>query len=372
MKPRVHCFRRGLWLAALVGSLPLPGADILRLIGVHEPGLASSEDSPRLGGLSGLDYEASTDRWVAISDDKSEHGPARGYVLKIDYDQAGVSAVTVTGMVPLRRPDSSAYPAADEPDFESIRLDPNGNGFWHTDEGSARTGRPPFVRHATMGGRFVADLTLPAMFDLLPGQQAGLRPNLAFEGLAFSADGQSLWLAAEGPLWQDGPVASVAAGTLTRLSRLDRAGRLLAQYAYPLGPVPIAPAVGKLADNGVAEILALAENRLLVLERSGRQDEAGVWHFTARLFKADCAGATDVRAVPALAGAAVRPAAKRLLFDFSAPGLPPVDNLEGVSFGRKLANGHDTLVFISDDNFNANQTTQVWVFEVLPSKSAQP
>lgn len=339
---------------------------------MNELGHASSEDSPRLGGLSGLDYDAKHDRWLAISDDKSEHGPARMHAVKIDYDQNGVSAATVAGAVPLLRPDGSTYPVADEPDFESIRLDPNGNGLWHTDEGSARKGRPPFVRHATMNGKSLADLTLPAMFDFLPGQQAGLRPNLAFEGLAFSVDGQSLWLAVEGPLWQDGPVASVAAGALTRLSRMDRAGRLLAQYAYPLGPVPIAPAVGKLADNGVAEILALAENRLLVLERSGRQDEAGVWHFTARLFEADCAGATDVRAVPALAGAGVRPAAKRLLFDFSAPGLPPVDNLEGVSFGRKLANGHDTLVFISDDNFNANQTTQVWVFEVLPAKPAQP
>ncbi len=342
------------------------GAGSLRLIGRVMLPAAVSTGGAVLGGLSGVDYDAATDRWLAVSDDKSEHGPARVYALKIDYDGARVSAAMLAEVIPLRQPDGSIYPRNVAPDFEALRIDPRDGSLWYTNEGSEELGLPPFVRHAGREGGHVAELAHPAMFAFVPGHPAGLRRNLTFEGLAFAPDGNSLWLAVEGPLWQDGPVPTTEAGAHTRLTRLARDGRLLTQHAYPLGPVPFTPAPGKLADNGVSEILALTENRLLVLERSGRQDEAGRWHFTARLFEADCTHATEIGARPALAGADIRPATKRLVFDFSAAGLPPVDNLEGVSFGRKLANGHATLVLISDDNFNPNQTTQLWVFEILP------
>ena len=337
----------------------------LRLIGQAVLPAAVSAGGVVLGGLSGLDYDAAADRWLAVSDDRSEHGPARAYALTIDYDGAGVAAAQVTGVIPLRQPDGSLYPRDAAPDFEALRIDPRDNSLWYASEGSEELGRPPFVRHASREGGHVAEPAHPAMFAFVPGQPAGLRRNLTFEGLAFAPDGNSLWLAVEGPLWQDGPVPTTEAGALTRLTRLARDGRMLAQYAYPLGPIPFAPAPGRLADNGVSEILALAESRLLVLERSGRQDEAGRWHFTVRLFEVDCTHATETGARPALAGADIRPATKRLVFDFAA-GLPPVDNLEGLAFGRKLANGHATLVLVSDDNFNPNQTTQLWVFEIMP------
>jgi hypothetical protein len=319
----------------------------------------------RLGGLSGLDYDAVADRWLAVSDDKSEHGPARAYALKIDYDQGGASAAAAEEVVPLRHPDGSTYPPEAAPDFESLRIDPRDGSLWYASEGSKERGLPPFVRHAGRAGDYLADLPHPPLFAYLPDRGLGLRRNLAFEGLAFAPDGNSLWLAAEGPLKQDGPVPTTTGGALTRLTRLGRDGTMLAQYAYPLSPVPLAPAPGKLADNGVSEILALADDRLLVLERSGRQDEAGVWHFTARIFEADFSGATEISDRPALAGDGICPVAKHLVFDFATAGLPPVDNLEGIAWGRKLPNGHETLVLVSDDNFNAHQTTQLWVFEIL-------
>lgn len=322
-----------------------------------------------LGGLSGLDYDAAADRWLAVSDDKSEHGPARAYRLKIDYDQNGVSAAVATEVVPLRRPDGSTYPPEAAPDFESLRIDPRDGSLWYTSEGSEERGLPPFVRRAGPAGEYRDELPHLRRFAYSPCRGLGLRRNWAFEGLAFAPDGNSLWLAVEGPLKQDGPVPTTTGGALTRLTRLGRDGTVLAQYAYPLSPVPLAPAEGKLADNGVSEILALTDDRLLVLERSGRQDEAGVWQFTARLFEADCTGATEIGDRPALAGDGICPLAKHLVFDFAAAGLPPVDNLEGVAWGRKLPNGHATLVLVSDDNFNAHQTTQLWVFEILPASN---
>lgn len=360
--------RLALWVVAGLGAVGLlPAATELRLIGVVELSRASRPDGTHLGGLSGLDYDATTDRWLAVSDDKSEHGPARAYRLKIDYDESGVSGAVATEVVPLRRPDGSTYPPETAPDFESLRIDPRDGSLWYASEGSEERGLPPFVRRAGPAGDHRDELPHLHRFAYSTCRGLGLRRNLAFEGLAFARDGNSLWLAVEGPLKQDGPVPTTTGGALTRLTRLGRDGTVLAQYAYPLSPVPLAPAEGKLADNGVSEIFALTDDRLLVLERSGRQDEAGVWRFTARLFEADCAGATEIGDRPALAGDGICPLAKHLVFDFTAAGLPPVDNLEGIAWGRKLPNGHATLVLVSDDNFNAHQTTQLWVFEILPA-----
>jgi hypothetical protein len=360
----------GLALAGRLGAAGEVGA--LRLIGRGLLPATASAGGAVLGGLSGLDYDAATDRWLAVSDDKAEHGPARCYVLQIDYDAAGLSAARVTDVIPLRQPDGRLYSHEAAPDFEALRLDPRDGSLWYASEGNEELGRPPFIRRANREGGYLAEPSLPPMLAFVPGQSTGLRRNLTFEGLAFAPDGNSLWLAVEGPLWQDGPLPTLETGALTRLTRLARDGRLLAQYAWPLGPIPLAPAPGRLADNGVSEILALSDDRLLVLERSGRQDEAGRWHFTARLFEADVGNATEVGARLALTGADIQPATKRLVFDFATAVGPAVDNLEGLSFGRKLANGHATLVLVSDDNFSANQSTQLWVFEILPANPIRP
>lgn len=39
-----------------------------------------------------------------------------------------------------------------------------------------------------------------------------------------------------------------------------------------------------------------------------------------------------------------------------------------MSWGPTLANGHRSLVLISDDNFSADEVTQLLAFEVLPRR----
>ena len=41
------------------------------------------------------------------------------------------------------------------------------------------------------------------------------------------------------------------------------------------------------------------------------------------------------------------------------------DNIEGVTFGPTLPNGHKTLLFVSDNNFTAIEKTQLLLFEVI-------
>jgi hypothetical protein len=70
-----------------------------------------------------------------------------------------------------------------------------------------------------------------------------------------------------------------------------------------------------------------------------------------------------------LQGAAYQPAKKRLILNLNESNLPYVDNLEGIAWGPLLANGHNSLVLVSDNNFNATQVTQLLAFEVIPKQA---
>ena len=138
------------------------------------------------------------------------------------------------------------------------------------------------------------------------------------------------------------------------------------EIATTLGAIPAAPGQGKYADNGISEMLSVGPTRLLTLERSGVENDAGVFHTYVRIYEIDTRGATDVSSLPTLAGATFQPVSKRLVLDLNAINLPAVDNLEGMAFGPVLPNGHASLVLISDDNFSNKQVTQLLVFEVIP------
>jgi hypothetical protein len=201
--------------------------------------------------------------------------------------------------------------------------------------------------------------------------ERGPRGNAVFEGLAFTPGGDRVAVIMEGALFQDGPLATVASGTVSRLTLYDAAtGEAVAQYAYPVEPVQVEPVPPTgFSVNGPDEILALTDSRFLVLERSF---SVGVIGNQVRLYEIDLDGATDVLATAALAGAAYTPVKKRLVLDFGtlAADLGGIANLEGMTFGPKLAGGHASLVVVADDNFptadSQTDRNQILVFEVLP------
>jgi hypothetical protein len=354
--------------AACVAPPRTAGTASLRFIGEQRIAHRHALHGTIVGGLSGLDYNARRRTWILASDDRSEHGPARFYAARFDLDAAGFRSVTLDGVHLFRQPDGSTYPAPPTvrelggavPDIEAIRFDPVDASIWYASEGDPAR---PLVRHADASGAWRATLPLPAMFTGQPGASVGARSNLGVEGLAFAPDGQSLWLAMEAPLFQDGPLADRQHGAVVRLTQVDRSGQMLAQHAYPLDPVAAAAAPGRFSDNGVADVLVFDAHHLLVLERSGVQDASGAFRFHIRLYLAPLAGAADVRAVAAL-GPTVRPLRKRLFLDVNAAGLPQVDNIEGMAWGPALPNGHRSLVLVSDDNFSEEQVTQLLAFEV--------
>lgn len=342
----------------------------LRLIGTQSIPHAQAFQQTTVGGLSGIDYDPRTGQWLLISDDRSDHGPARWYTARLEYDGQRFTGATLTGMTALRQADGAPYSSrlrgGRVPDAETVRIDPLDGSVWYASEGDRVLMLDPVVRQTAKDGRLLGEVPTSPMFQVRLFGHQGPRNNLSYEGLTFAADGQSLWVAMEGPLVQDGEPPTPQAGALARFTQYDRGGKLLRQVAYPIDPIPARPGAGRYADNGVSEILALDAARLLVLERSAVQASDGSFSNYVRLYVADLTQATDVASLASLADAKVQATAKRLVLDLNTLGLARLDNFEGLAWGPKLANGNDTLVLVSDDNFNPAQQTLLLAFEVLP------
>ncbi|MDA8454818.1 esterase-like activity of phytase family protein [Acidovorax sp. GBBC 3334] len=344
----------------------------VRLIGEQRVANTLQVDGTLVGGLSGIDFDPRSNTWVLLSDDRSDKNPARFYVARLQYDLSSFAPVEFVRGTALRQADGSTYAgrataAAGQtvPDPEAVRVDPRDGSLWWTSEGDRNLGLDPFVVHADAGGRAIAALPLPSAFKVSPTAQAGTRNNAAFEGLTLAADGETLWAGMEAPLYQDGPLPTPTAGATTRLLQYSRAEGVLRQLAYPLDPIQGTPAAGKNGDNGLSEMLAVDGDRFLVLERSGVQGSDDRYRMDIRLYEVDTRGASDVAGIASLASAPFTPVRKRLVAHLNRLGLPTVDNIEGMAWGPRLANGHRSLVLVSDNNFSDTQVTQFLAFEVV-------
>ncbi|APO67709.1 phytase-like protein [Rhizobium gallicum] len=317
------------------------------------------ENGVEFGGISGLDFDAATGHYIAISDDRSEKGPARFYELAVDVDGAGLKGVAVVKQVTLK--DKNGEPFARRTvDPESIRL--GRDGIYWGSEGDGKALIAPFVRVASQDGAFMREFKLPEGFAPTADKSTGIRDNLAFEDLAIAPSGD-VFVAIEAALYQDGPAASLVNGSLARIIRYDgTTGEPKAQYVYRISPIPQAAAkAGGGNDNGMSEIIALDGHRLLAVERSYAQ---GVGN-NAKIFMIDLDGATDVSAIASLAKTDQRvvPVRKSQVLDLRAAGLVP-DNIESMAIG-KAKDGSDALILGSDNNFSTSQKTQFYVFKIL-------
>jgi hypothetical protein len=340
----------------------------VRLIGEQLLANDLKVDGFVVGGLSGVDYDPATGTWYFLSDDRAA---SRFHTAELKYDATSFASIQIRSSVTLKDASGKPYvntdptPGAVIADPESLRVDPQDGALWWGSEGDRGKSLDPFVAKMGKDGQVVASLPSTPMFKMFPTEDKGSRNNATFEALSFSADGKSLWVGMEAPIYEDGPLPTVSSGAVSRFTQYDRAGALLRQVAYPIDALPAAPAAGKSADNGVSEMLAINDHQFLVIERSGVQGADGNYVNYIRLYEIDMTGATDVHAMPSLAGADYKPVSKRLVLDLNTLGLKKLDNIEGMTWGPKLANGHDTLVLVSDNNFNAaSQITQVLAFEV--------
>lgn len=289
---------------------------------IEDPGQGPVALAPGPAGaheLSGLSW-AGGDRYAAVSDDDG-----RLYWLRVAVDPATarITAAAVEGSLPL----------AQSSDLEGVALAPGGGAVAVSDEVG------PAVREYRLpDGALQRTAALPPVF-------ATLRYNLGFEALTRDASG-NLWTANEEALKVDGPTSTAEQGTLVRLLRLDGDLRPTGQWAYRTDPVAGTKLLSE-HGTGLSAMAALPDGRLLVLERSFGSEGLRI-----RLYAVDVAGATDVSALPALAGATVVPAAKHLLWQRASLR----DNFEGMAIGPPLADGSRALLLVSDDGHNLSQS----------------
>jgi hypothetical protein len=321
----------------------------------------------KFGGISGLTYDAARARYYALSDDRSQHAPARFYTLTIDLGDGRLDAgdVVITDVTTLRDASGAPFPALSL-DPEGIALAPSGTTVWVSSEGDADAAVAPFVREFRLSdGRQVRALPLPAR--CLPAPTRGIRQNLAFESLALTPDGRYLVTGTENALQQDGPACGITDASLSRILFYDLARAVLVrEVVYRVEPVPTPPVPpGSFANNGLVELLATdGAGTFLALERAF---STGVGT-DVRLYEVRTQSALDVQGIEALAGGGApfdvgRAVAKRELLNIGALGIVP-DDLEALTFGPSLSRGRRLLILASDDNFNAAQVTQFLAFAV--------
>jgi hypothetical protein len=183
--------------------------------------------------------------------------------------------------------------------------------------------------------------------------------------MSFADNYKTVFVNVEEPLYEDGLRADLADNnTYIRILKFDAATKKnSAQYAYKLEPVayPANPSTA-FKINGVPDILSIGNNKLLVIERSF---SSGRLPCTIKVFIAGLDSATNIKQVPSLTkNNNFVPVTKKLLLNMDTLGIY-TDNIEGVTFGPTLPNGHKTLLFISDNNFNFIEKTQLLLFEVL-------
>jgi hypothetical protein len=186
--------------------------------------------------------------------------------------------------------------------------------------------------------------------------QQGVVDDSGFESLTidpetFSPGGLDpfrLFTATEAPLIQDVDSEQASKLRLLHYIIVDKTPQLVSENLYTLDQVPMT------ILNGLTELVTVGGGQFLSLERS-----FGLAGYGARIYQVAVGAATDTSRINSFQGAKtmVEPVRKKLLLDLSELGIP-LYNLEGMTLGPRLPDGSQSVVLVSDDNFDEAQQTQ--------------
>jgi hypothetical protein len=340
---------------------------------LHEYQLPEQEfASTPVGGLSAIVYDRDRDRYYVLSDDRSDLAPARFYTLKIDID-----------------PGKSGTPKFERVDVESVQflrnaqgefyakgtIDPEGMAIatsktaYVSSEGVTRSNIPAFINEFDLEtGKWQQSLPMPSRYLPADREEAprGIDDNLGFESLTLvkesPGDPYRVFAATESALVQDKQNSSdpkdKIQGAKSRLLHYLVGGGptvIVSEHLYPVEPAP------SNGINGLTEILAIDRGgHFLSLERDFRGLKFG-----AKLFQIATGSASDISSLPSLKGSTVniKPIRKQLLLDLDKLGIR-LDNLEGMTLGPLLADGSQSLILVSDNNFQEAQVNQFLLFRL--------
>ena len=294
-----------------------------------------------MSGVTFLGSTGSNHHFAAVQDS----GNQLALFDVIFTNDGSISSATATGDVSL----------APGFDFEGIAFtNPSRNSVYISEETT------PTVREYDLSsGNMLQVLSMPAVFEHIRG-------NRGLESLTRTVGGTVMWTANEESLTVDGPAATTTGGTVVRLQQLlvdDDSVVPAAQYAYDVSPVHDVGFAGQ-QQSGLTDLVALPDGTVLTLERSFAALASPT--YLGRIYQIDFSSATDISQLPltaSLAGQIFTPVDKQLLASFVVGSSG--ENLEGLTLGPRLANGHWTLLGVVDDGGPFSNNT-VASFEISP------
>ena len=277
------------------------------------------------GNYSGI-TPMGNDRYAVVND-KSEDG---FFVFHIDVDSVTgrIRSVTNEGFRP------SGQPSRDQ---EGIAFQPHTRTIYISGEADNQ-----ILEYTLEGQRTGRSLQVPASYG-------SLGHNYGLESLCYDADAHRFYTISERPAEGD---------SLLRLTSFDEAGHVLRQYAYALDNVR--PKRRGVLVNGVSELCAVGEGRLLVLERTIRVPRLKIGSYVeCRLYEV-CPSADECLQ-------------KKHLYTFRTK-LNLVRrnyaNYEGLCVARRLADGSLLLLLIADSQNQYRGILRDWLKTLIVRKTA--
>ena len=348
-------------------------APSLKLWSVIEIPFDKTFQNTKVGGLSGIDYDKKNALYYLICDDRSVYNNSRFYTAKIPLFENKIQSIDFQSVIILKNESRTAFgnwnsTPTTSTDPEDIRFNPKTNTLIWSSEGARIITREkqilqnPSLNSMDLKGNFLNTFTLPENLKMQQ-EEKGPRNNGTLEGIAFDSKFKTIYSHTEEPLFEDGDQANASKGGLIRLYQFDtKTKKNTAQFGYKLEPIALEPnPKGSFAVNGVSAIQYYGKNQLLVIERSY---STGTQACTVKVFLCDLNNATNVTDYPSLQNQKFKLASKKLILNMDDLGIF-IDNVEGITFGPKLANGNQSIIFVSDNNFSDKQKTQVFLFEVV-------
>ncbi len=364
-----------------------PGAGAFRLKQDPEGRIWTITDrGPAIDCNEEKDFIGTEDKQICLPERRGKIYPLPGFAPSIySVDISAEGAARFTQMIPVKG--KSGKPVSGIPnalansrvenayalDGRQLDLDPSGiepggivklsdGTFWITDEFA------PSVLEVAQDGTILrrivpvsqADDYLNADYPIQPTLPAimGLRQvTRGFDGLAVSPDEAFLYVAMQSTL-ANPDLEAYRRSPAVRIWKLDRiSGAVIAEFVYPLEPPEVftadqapGPRPLRQSDVRISEIVAVGQDRLLVLERI---------RYGSRIFHVDLAGAVPLPErfdlpgeLPTLeqlapadwAKSGVQPLTKRLLMDSAL-----VKGLGGRLSAMALMSPRQLLVLSNND-----------------------
>jgi len=313
-------------------------------------------DSTLVGGLSGIDFH--NGQYYIVCDNSKN---PRFYKSNITISNYKFDTIILNTVITLPKSDIFL-------DLESIVVDSISNEILLVSEGKINKEKDPSFFSVNEQGEFKNEFKIPPYFKAKGKQRP--RDNGVFEGLSHDFNNDGYWIATELPLKADGPKPKFKETTSpVRFTYFNKEGETTRQFAYLLDRVGKRP-LGDFSVNGVTDLLAYDQNKLLIIERSfssGYENHGNV----IKLYSVDHTNAVNTVNNKRLTKVNYYPVKKELIFDFATVQNQltnkSIDNIEGLCFGPILPNGNKSIILISDNNFNKdnNQINQFILMEVL-------